>query len=425
MGSSQTEVLVVGAGPSGLSAALLLAQRGRKVTIIDKNAGRSIQSKAIGVQAGTLELFERVFGADLPEEMVDAGIPAHGANLHLDNGVNVFVSLDPIPSKYNYILMLAQHETERILEERLEKFGVRILREHELVNLSQNSKGVTSEIARVQVPANGADHLLTPKADMKIQAQFVVGCDGAHSTVRRMVGLEFEGNAYTGHFVLADLQVDWNYEYEQVHTFISGNGAALFFPLQEEQRYRLILIPRSSHKIDPDSEVTLEFIRREAAPFIPAGISFHDPVWMTRFRVSHRLTKHMRAGRVFLCGDSAHIHSPVGAQGMNTGIHDALDLCHRLDKVLKNSNGVELKESDHALLEQYDVERHANAANVVHFTDIAFRAALAPENFLTRAARRYLLPRIITRPKLQKAAMRVISEVDIARKIADRITTNL
>lgn len=424
MENTQTEVLVVGAGPSGLSAALLLASRGRQVLIVDKNAGRSTHSKAIGVQAGTLELFERVFGADLPDEMVGAGIPARGANLHLDNGVNVFVSLEPIPSKYNYILMLAQHETERILEARLARLGVRVLREHELVNLSQNSRGVTAEIARVKATPDGADHLLTPKADLKIEAQFVAGCDGAHSTVRRMVGLEFEGNAYTGHFVLADLQVDWNYEYEQVHTFISGKGAALFFPLQEKHRYRLILIPRSSHRIDPDGEVTLDFIRREAAPFIPAGISFHDPVWMTRFRVSHRLTKHMRAGRIFLCGDSAHIHSPVGAQGMNTGIHDALDLGHRLDRVLKNSGGGELKDTDHELLEQYDIERHENAANVVRFTDLAFRAALAPENLLTKAARRFILPQLLTRHKLQKAAMRVISEVDIARKIADRITLN-
>jgi 2-polyprenyl-6-methoxyphenol hydroxylase-like FAD-dependent oxidoreductase len=415
MECSQTEILIVGAGPTGLSAALLLASRGRRVTVIDKNPRRSQQSKAIGVQAGTLELFERVFGADLPQEMIAAGIPARGANIHLDNGFDFFVSLDRIPSKYNYILMLAQHETERILEQRLERLGVQVLRNSELVGLSQNSSGAIAEIARISSNEDGDEHLLTPRPDMKIEARFAVGCDGAHSMVRRMIGLEFQGHAYAGHFVLSDLHVDWNYAYEQVHTFVSSQGAALFFPLHEKHRYRLILIPRSTHTIDPDGEVTLEFIRRESASFLPPGISFHDPVWMTRFRVSHRLTKHMRAGRVFLCGDAAHIHSPVGAQGMNTGIHDALDIGDRLDRVLR--------ESQDDLLQGYDTERHANAARVVRYTDLAFRAVLAPENFLTRMARRRLLPKILTKKPLQKAAMRLISEVDVARRLADRITS--
>jgi 2-polyprenyl-6-methoxyphenol hydroxylase-like FAD-dependent oxidoreductase len=123
----------------------------------------------------------------------------------------------------------------------------------------------------------------------------------------------------------------------------------------------------------------------------------------------------MRAGRVFLCGDAAHIHSPVGAQGMNTGIHDALDIGDRLDRVLR--------ESQDDLLQGYDTERHANAARVVRYTDLAFRAVLAPENFLTRMARRRLLPKILTKKPLQKAAMRLISEVDVARRLADRITS--
>jgi 2-polyprenyl-6-methoxyphenol hydroxylase-like FAD-dependent oxidoreductase len=424
MESSQTEVLVVGAGPSGLSAALLLASRGRRVTVIDKNSQRSQQSKAIGVQAGTLELFERVFDADLSQEMIAAGIPARGANIHLDNGFDFFVSLDRIPSKYNYILMLAQHETERILEQRLARFGVHILRNHELVGLSQSTSGVSAEVARITTPTGGGDHLLTPKADMEIEAHFAIGCDGAHSMVRRMVGLEFQGNAYTGHFVLSDLHVDWNYAYEQVHTFISGQGAALFFPLHEKHRYRLILIPRSTHTIDSDGEMTLEFIRRESASFLPPGISFYEPIWMTRFRVSHRLTEHMRVGRVFLCGDAAHIHSPVGAQGMNTGIHDALDIADRLDRVLRQSSGQVLSGWADDLLQGYDEERHANAASVVRYTDFAFRVVLAPENFISRMARRRLLPKILTQKRLQKAIMRIISEVDVARRLAERISSS-
>jgi 2-polyprenyl-6-methoxyphenol hydroxylase-like FAD-dependent oxidoreductase len=392
----KTEVLICGAGPSGLSAALYLASRGRKVVVIDKNKGRTDKSKAVGVQPGTLELLTACFGEDLSREMVDAGILAREFFFHTDNGKIFPIKFALVPSPYNALLVLRQSETERLFEEHLARAGVTVLREHELTSFTQDASGVRAQ-------AGG----------LKIEADYLIGCDGAHSAVRRGLGFDFKGGTYDGEFILADLKVKWPWDYNCIHTFVGGPGAAAFFPLKGDRDYRLILIPRQGAPQSGETgELDIAEVRREAAPYLQgAKIELSDPVWTARFHVHHRMTAKMGEGRVFLSGDAAHIHSPLGAQGMNTGIQDSIDLGWRLDRILAGKAGPEL-------LEGFLRERHKNAKQVVGFTDMAFRTVFAPESFFTKAARRQILPRIMSRPAIQKIALRYISEIDVARKIA-------
>lgn len=400
----KTEVFISGAGPSGLSAALFLASRGRRVVIIDKNENRTDKSKAIGVQPGTLEVLEKCFGADLPIEMIQAGLPARQFFFHVDDDLILPVVFQEVPSKYNSLLMLQQSETERILEERLGRYGVRVLRRHEFVNMKQNGPSVSIE---VKGPAGEL---------INYQADYLIGCDGAHSPIRHLLKLDFEGGSYDGEFVLADLRVDWPWAYETVHAFVSRAGAAAFFPLTGKQRYRLVLIPRAGSQAgrEPGLPIDLEQLRAEAADYLPANITLSDPAWLTRFRVHHRMVDKMGDGRVFLCGDAAHIHSPVGAQGMNTGIQDSIDLCWRLHEILSHR-------ADSSLLDGFLDERHANGDRVVRITDLAFRFIFGRENWFTNFTRRKILPRLITKPLIQRRVIRLISQIDVASGIIANI----
>lgn len=395
------EVLIVGAGPSGLSAALFLASRGRKITVIDKNLERSDKTRAIGVQAGTLELYRSAFGAVLSDEMVACGVPARELTIHVDQAVHN-VKFNGVPSDFDFILILNQAETERMLEERLNALGVQVLRGHELVDLQQNSSGVSAVVRRIATMAQ----------EFNIRAQYAIGSDGAHSATRKMLGLEFSGGMYDGKFVLADLRVRWDWSYQGVHAFLSAQGAALFFPLKignREHLYRLILIPREG-TAPHEGELDLERLRAEASPYLPEGIELSDPLWLSRFNVHHRMAPAMGVGRVFLCGDAAHIHSPIGAQGMNTGIHDALDLGWRLNERLLGKAGDKV-------FDGFLRERHRNASQVVKFTDLAFRMALARESQLTAAARKYVLPTLLKQSWLRKPLLRTISQVRIAARM--------
>lgn len=394
----QTEILIVGAGPSGLSAALYLATRGRKVIIVDKNSQRSDKSRAIGVQAGTLEIYRSAFGKDLSDEMVKNGVQARELNLHVGDKIH-HVELQGIPSDFDFILMLNQSETERMLESRLEDAGVKVLREHELIDLQQNSSSVNATLS-------------SPDGEIQIKAQYTIGCDGAHSATRKLLGLEFAGGTYEGKFVLSDLRVEWPWDYQGVHTFLSAKGAALFFPLRarnDDQHYRLILIPRNGSN-STDGPLDLPQLRSEASAYLPKGIQLDDPVWLSRFNVHHRVTPAMGSGRVFLCGDAAHIHSPIGAQGMNTGIQDALDLSWRLVERLSGK-------ADDKIFDGFMKERHLNALKVVKFTDIAFRAAFARESRVTAAARRYILPALLKQSWLRRSLARTISQTSIAARM--------
>lgn len=381
------DVLIIGAGPTGLALAGMLSQAGVSVRIVDKITSRSGTSRALGVQAGTLEAIEDVFGADVVQEMIAGGVQTNRIYIHLDDKKPVEVDLR-IPGRYNSILILSQSETERILEQQLK---VKVEYGLELVSLNQDEKGcvakVTSGDGRIEI----------------IESQYVVGCDGAHSVVRHQVNIPFADGQYEGEFVLGDLQATWPWDGSAaVRIFISKNGALAAFPMKGERRYRLILIPKGSGQ-NEKSDLSLPEFQSLVDSLTAKSIVVSDPTWMTRFRVSRRTVARLRQERVFLAGDAAHIHSPAGGHGMNAGIQDSFNLASKLIPVLHRGAG-------QSLLDRYEKERLPVARKILHATDIAFRLGILPENRLMTTACQVLLPRLVGNRFVQRMLARTLFE---------------
>jgi 3-(3-hydroxy-phenyl)propionate hydroxylase len=397
------DVLIVGAGPTRLALAGSLAKAGISVRIIDQNQGRSTESKALGVQAGTLESIAQVYGAHVSNEMISLGIQAKMAFLHLDTREAISIDLSQIKSEFNFILILKQSVTERVLENFLESQSVRVGREQTLLGLSETPAGVTCDIRH-------ADQTVE-----KLRVRFVVGCDGAHSLVRHSLGIPFEGGTYTGDLILGDVKVDWPWEYGVVRTFITHHGVMACFPMVGEQRYRLILIPNTIGPKQRDPTISSSEFQKWVSQLSPKPILISDPTWLTRFRAHHRMTTHFRRGSVFLAGDAAHIHSPAGGQGMNTGIQDAFNLADKLAQVIQNK-------APDSILEDYESERKPVAKKVLRSTDLVFRMALKPENLVSKGIRRFVMPKVVASKFIQRLFVQAISEVKIARKDIARRT---
>jgi 3-(3-hydroxy-phenyl)propionate hydroxylase len=388
--NQKTQVFISGAGPSGLAAALFFAKNGVPVRIIDKNRQRSDKSKALGVQAGTLESIDYYLDPEMTKKMITQGQKVSSAYLHIDHREPITVDLSVISSNYNFVLILPQSETERILEEALEKYGVKVERNTELVDFEQNDN-------RVLIKLSGE----TARAD------FLLGCDGAHSTVRHKLNFSFKGSPYDGDFILGDVQVNWPWPKDSIRIFINAKGTIACFPIKGGM-YRLVLIPKFS-KPSKESDMTSAEFQSITRELSGGKIETLDPQWMTRFRVHHRLAERFRNDRVFLVGDAAHIHSPAGGQGMNTGIQDALILAQKLTKVIQGKEA-------YSSLDNYEKERRPIAKSVLRATDLVSRMGLAKENALLHATRRYLIPKIVKFKPFQRYVAHGISEVGIARK---------
>lgn len=396
MRHAHCDVLVVGAGPTGLTAAMQLAAQGVDVVIIDKADARSSMSKAIAVQAGTLELLETVFGAALAQEMVEAGVPSRSIDMHIEDRPSFPVDTTLVPSRYNFLLMLAQSETERIFEEWLSRQSVKVLRKHELESFEMDEVGVR---AQIKLPDGHISEL---------EARYLIGCDGASSRVREQLGVDFVGGSYQGFFLLADLKVDWPYEPGSVRGFLTAHGSAVFFPLKGDHLYRLFIIP--NHRLASTStEIAFEELRTESRSYLPDTVRLSDPLWVSTFRIHHRVASTFQVGRAFLAGDAAHIHSPAGAQGMNMGIHEAINLGHKLKLVLKD-------QSNPSLLKSYEKERRPMALTVQRVTDFAFTRITASESIGVRFLRRVVLPRVLGRHLVQRQMMKAMSEIRQSRE---------
>jgi len=398
--SRDPQVLVIGAGPTGLATAAALVRQGVSVRIIDQSEARSDRSKALGVQAGTLECIAKALDPALSEEMIRSGQPAREAWIHIDDQSPIPVDFKTIPSRFPYILILAQSETERILEAFLTKHSVEVERRTELLEIeSQGSAQGSKVVSKIK----------GPKGEETITSDFVIGCDGAHSTVRHQMGFTFEGAAYTGDFILGDVTLEWPWPYDSIHTFVSERGVIASFPMKGERKYRLILIPKEESPADRPAEISLEEFRSVTDFLSQKKIRVQDASWLTRFRVHHRRVEHFQKGRVFLAGDAAHIHSPAGGQGMNTGIQDAFNLAFKLKRYLDG-------QSDFESLRRYERERLPVAKKVLRGTDWVFKLALLPETGLTSFLRRVVVARLVRKAWIQKRVAAAISEMAVAQK---------
>ncbi len=354
-----TDVLIVGAGPVGLTLACELARRSVSFRVVDRLPERMAHSRAIGIHSRTLELFE---GLGLIDAMLERGERVFSANLYGHGSRIATVAFDELDAPHPFILMLPQYETERLIEERLVALGGRVERGVTLDALDRHPDSVSASLKF----AGGV-------GDEVVRVPWVVGCDGAHSTVRHAIGMAFDGQPYDENFVLADVDVQWDLAHDETHVFLHSDGALIALPLPGANRYRLLAaVGRSSdranasHGIQAGDAPTLDAIDRlvRARGHIPATLS--DPRWLAAFRIHRRIARSYHVGRVFLAGDAAHIHSPVGGQGMNTGIQDVANLAWKLELVTRG-------DAAPALLDSYHAERHPIASATLDGTDLATR----------------------------------------------------
>jgi 2-polyprenyl-6-methoxyphenol hydroxylase-like FAD-dependent oxidoreductase len=363
------DVLVVGAGPTGLALAAQLRSHGTAFRILDRSLDRARESRALAIQPRTLEALA---GFGVTEELVARGNPAMQLRMHLPRRVVQLPLFDIglTDTAYPFLLFLSQAETESILAEHLAARDVVVERGTELVRLERKGPAVTCRLRRV----DGTEET--------VDARCVVGCDGAHSTVRTQAGIGFEGYAYPQTFLLADLEVD-GLETGALHTYMTGSGMVFFFPLGSPATWRMLAMRPPGA---PDIEVQLGFLQKITDEYASDRLVLRDPVWMTDFRLHNRGAAHYRSGPFFLAGDAAHIHSPAGAQGMNTGIQDALNLGWKLALVCRGRAPAEL-------LETYEIERAPVGRSVLRFTDRAFTIGTS-SNPLIRLARTQLAPHL-------------------------------
>lgn len=342
-------VLIVGAGPTGLLLAAELARAGVGARVLDKAPRPVGESRAFGIVARTLEIFD---GLGIAEEAVRRGRRLDRMNLY-DGGRSLArFDMGGLDSPFPFILGLPQYETEALLGDLAEGLGVRVERPLALTALEQDPDGVTATLAR-------------PDGETETcRAQWVVGCDGAHSAVRREAGFSQEGPDLKSRFALLDARAELDLPNDGVHIFFHPEGALALFPLPQENYWRVAadLPPETELPDEPD----LELFERLIAGRTPLRTRLSDPLWVSGFSPRERKVGGYRRGRVLLAGDAAHTHSPVGAQGMNTGLGDAHNLGWKLTLVVRG-------EARDSLLDSYAAEREPVASGVLAGTRAATR----------------------------------------------------
>ena len=367
-----TDVLIVGAGPTGLVLALWLTRLGVRVRIVDKTAEPGTTSRALAVQARTLELYSQI---GLADAVVERGRKTIAANLWVAGkkaAHAVFGDMGAGLSPFPYALIFPQDEHERLLIDRLAEAGVQVERQTELLGFEDATGRV---LARLKRPDGASE---------TCEAAYIAGCDGAHSTVREALKIGFPGGTYDHLFYVADVEASGATMNGELHVALDRTDFLAVFPLKGEGRARLIGTVREEAEHQHEnlswndvSKRVIEWMR----------IDVERVNWFSTYRVHHRVADHFRKGRAFLLGDAAHIHSPVGGQGMNTGIGDAVNLAWKLAAVLHGR-------ADASLLDSYEPERIAFARRLVATTDQAF-TGVTSSGAIARLMRLHIVPLLI------------------------------
>ncbi len=387
--NSRADVLVVGAGPTGLTMACELARHGITPRIIDEAPAPSDKSKAFGIHARTLELFETM---GIVDTVLGQGNICNGFDMYNHGKPLAHVIFDSLESKYPFFLILAQSDTEKILNAHLESYGIRVEREKELVGIEQSDAGNT---ARLKIKDGSQEF---------IECAYITGCDGAHSSSRHILGLEFKGAPYPSYWLLADCDLDWKYPLHHLSVFIHPLGVTAYFPLYRDRGRLMFELPDAP--VDEEMpEPAIEDVRRLMSEREIDYRSVGNPNWLAYFKLHHRMVDKYGDGRVFLCGDSAHIHSPIGGQGMNTGIQDSYNLAWKLALVLKGR-------SPESLLDSYNTERHRVGKGVVSLTDMATKM-VGIHNPVLAAIRNKLLGTLSKLDPVQGKILTTLSQIEI------------
>ncbi len=406
------DVLIVGAGPTGLTLAAQLKAFGVDFRLIDRTSERAHESRALAVQARTLEILQRL---GLGEALVGQGNSSTSLALHFEARRVVKVQLGGFAAsdtRFPFILFVSQAETEALLGEHLGRKGATVERGVELLTSRLEDKVV---------------HCVLRHADGRqeaVDARYLVGCDGAHSEVRKQSGIAFEGDAYLQDFMLGDVDADGPIEADVLHSFAANGYVAMLFPLRSPATWRVIAIGPRAGRADPNEshrkeepltrgELGLGELQLAVDGATSRTVRLRDPVWLTHFRLHHRQARTYRMGRVFLAGDAAHIHSPVAAQGMNTGMQDAWNLGWKLALVA-------LERADQKLLDTYEAERWPVGRNLLRYTDRLFSvftrvmSANAVAAWFRRTVVARVLPLVFRSARLRGWAFRFVSELAIS-----------
>jgi 2-polyprenyl-6-methoxyphenol hydroxylase-like FAD-dependent oxidoreductase len=375
------EVVVVGAGPTGLMLACELAQAGLRPRLLEERTDQRNITRAFAVHARTLELLD---ARGLADELLSRGVavyqiaPAPGAMLDLRE----------VHTRYGMILVAPQSGTERVLEARAEELGVEIARGAEVVGLRQDGDGVTVELA-------GGD---------TARAGYVVGCDGAHSAVRRHIGVDFVGKQYQTHILLADVRLSQQ-PAEPMFGRTNSGGAVIVVPFGDGW-FRAIAWDRLRERAPLTEPVSLTEMRDAFGRIAGEDFGMDKMRWSSRFLSERRQARHYRVGRVFLAGDAAHVHSPLGGQGMNTGIGDAMNLGWKLAATVAGS-------APQWLLDSYEAERHPVGAKVLALTDTLNQLVLG-HNPIFRGMQRVVIRSILGFPVTRRRMGERLTGIGIA-----------
>jgi 2-polyprenyl-6-methoxyphenol hydroxylase-like FAD-dependent oxidoreductase len=341
------DVLIVGAGPTGLTLGATLAKCGVAATVVDAQAAGENTSRACAIASRTLEVLERI---DVSQQLTSQGI--HNPRFSMRDADRVLIPIDfsTLPTAYPYTLTLSQADTERALLDRLTQLGGEVLRPKTLTGLTQNGESVVATFD------NGDP----------ITARYVVGADGMHSAVRTQANIGFRGHEYPESFALADIRLQGSPPMDEIFLFYAPAGLTVIAPL-----------PGGMHRIvapveEAPASPTAPFVQQllDARGFGPGELVVDDVIWGSHFRIHHRVADRYRAGRLLLAGDAAHVHSPAGGQGMNTGIQDAVVLADALQQVLAGA--------PESVLDRYGHERRAVAQQVLSLTGRLTRLATLP-----------------------------------------------
>jgi 2-polyprenyl-6-methoxyphenol hydroxylase-like FAD-dependent oxidoreductase len=385
----------VGAGPTGLMLANQLGRRGIRVTLIERHSGPALQSRAMAVHARTLEIYSKL---GLADRAIELGRPGYGANMWANGRVKARIPFNDMGkdlSPFPYVLMLGQDDNERILGEHLRQGGIAVRWNTELVALEQHPDHVTATIK----DSDGTTRT--------IDAAYVAGCDGSHSAVRELSKIGFPGAPYEHAFFVADTEATGPMVPDELNVFLWRGGFHLYFPMKGANGWRVIgILPR---ELSAKSDLTFEELVPTLLQVGARGLSFTSCHWFATYKIHHRCVEHFRDRRCFLLGDAAHVHSPMGGQGMNTGLQDAYNLAWKLALVLSNRAG-------DALLDSYEAERRPFAQQLLATTDRAFRVVVS-ETWLAGLLRTEVIPRVASvvmqRRKVQRAAFQTISQIGI------------
>lgn len=392
----ETDVAIIGAGPTGLALACQLTRYGVDFVIVEKNEAITPFSKALGVHARTLEIYEQL---GVIEGALERGQVAKKFRLLEGGEVRgelPFADIGQNLSPYPFMLILEQSKNEQLLYEYLKSHGKDVLWGTELEGFSQDEEGVTVNIKSAGVEAQ------------TIRAKYLVGCDGARSPVRHALGLSFEGSTFERLFYVADAQIDWTLPHDAVQVCLARDVFTAFFPMKGDKRYRIVgTFPEGMEK--DEGEVVYEEIEEQIKREAKLQLEISHVNWFSLYKVHSRRVNRFSEGRTFVAGDAAHIHSPAGAQGMNTGIQDAYNLAWKLAMVVKGS-------AAEKLLETYNEERLANAERLLGTTDRMFDLAAGPSR-LTSFIRTTIFPAIaeylISFDAVKRLIFPIISQIGI------------